>query len=172
MLRATILAAASSLALAGTVLPSSAPAAAESGGGGTFVIRLTGFREVPKTLVVEGRGTARLRVQGNTIRYELSYESLGSTVTAAHIHVGEDATAGGIAAFLCGGGSKPACPSPGGTVTGTVAAADVLPLADQDLPAGAIGELIRALRAGAVYVNVHTTEFPTGEIRGDARSRD
>jgi hypothetical protein len=153
--------------LAGAGLPP-AGAGAQEAADGPFVIPLSGFREVPKTLSVAGRGTATLRVRGDAIRYELSYRALGSQVTAAHIHLGEDATAGGIAAFLCGGGSKPACPSPGGTVRGTVRAGDVLPLADQDLPAGAIGELIRALRAGAVYVNVHTTEFPTGEIRGDA----
>ena len=28
------------------------------------------------------------------------------------------------------------------------------------------GELVRALRAGAAYANVHTTTFGGGEIRG------
>ena len=40
------------------------------------------------------------------------------------------------------------------------------------------GELVRALRAGAAYANVHTTTFGGGEIRGqigddgDDRDRD
>jgi hypothetical protein len=156
-----------SLVLVGATLTAPCAVAGED----TFVLRLTGFREVPKTLSVDGSGTAKLTVQGSAILYQLTYQALGSAVTAAHIHLGENATAGGIAAFLCGGGSKPVCPSPGGSVSGIVAASDVLALPDQGLPAGAIGELIRALRAGAIYVNVHTAEFPTGEIRGDARRR-
>ena len=35
----------------------------------------------------------------------------------------------------------------------------------QGLNTGEMGELIRAMRAGATYVNVHSTTWPTGEIR-------
>ena len=127
-----------SLVLVGATLTAPCAVAGED----TFVLRLTGFREVPKTLSVDGSGTAKLTVQGSAILYQLTYQALGSAVTAAHIHLGENATAGGIAAFLCGGRSKPVCPSPGGSVSGIVAASDVLALPDQGLPAGAIGELI------------------------------
>ena len=40
-----------------------------------------------------------------------------------------------MAAFLCGGGSKPACPQGSGTVTGTIVAADVQAIAAQGLAA-------------------------------------
>ena len=36
----------------------------------------------------------------------------------------------------------------------------------QKIAAGEIGELIAAMKAGATYANVHTMEFPGGEIRG------
>ena len=52
---------------------------------GTFVIPLTGFREVPKTLSVDSSGIAKLRVKGSAIHYQLTYGVLGTTVTAAHI---------------------------------------------------------------------------------------
>ena len=109
------------------------------------MIPLTGFREVPKTLSVDGSGIAKLRVQGSAIDYQLTYGVLGTPVTAAHIHLGENATVGGIAAFLCGGGSKPACPSPGGSISGIVAASDVLPIADQ----GLAGRCDRRTHSGA-----------------------
>ena len=34
------------------------------------------------------------------------------------------------------------------------------------------GELVRALRAGAAYANVHTTGVPGGEIRGQISDDD
>jgi len=35
----------------------------------------------------------------------------------------------------------------------------------QGVAAGEFDELIRAIRAGATYVNVHSTLYPPGEIR-------
>jgi hypothetical protein len=66
--------------------------------------------------------------------------------------------------FLCGGGGKPACPA-SGTVTGTLVAADVVGPTGQGIAAGEFAELVSAIRAGATYVNVHTSTFPGGEIR-------
>jgi hypothetical protein len=41
--------------------------------------------------------------------------------------------------------------------------------AGQGVAAGELADLIRAIRAGAAYVNVHTATYPTGEIRGQIR---
>jgi hypothetical protein len=86
-------------------------------------------------------------------------------VQFAHIHFGQPGVEGGVAAFLCGGGSKPACP-PSGDVTGTIVASDVVGPADQGIAAGEIDELIAAMKHGVTYVNVHTDAYPDGEIRG------
>jgi hypothetical protein len=72
---------------------------------------------------------------------------------------------GGVATFLCGGGGKPACP-PSGTVTGTISASDVIGPASQGIAAGELDALVRAMRHGVTYANVHTDKFPDGEIRG------
>ena len=89
----------------------------------------------------------------------------------AHVHFGNRSIAGGISAFLCGGGSKPRCPQ-FGTVTGTITAADVIGPATQGIEAGAIAELIRAMRAGETYANVHSTKFPAGEIRAQINDKN
>ena len=68
--------------------------------------------------------------------------------------------------FLCGGGGQPACPSPPATVTGTVTTANVIGPAGQGVAPGEFQEAVEAMRDGAAYANVHTTVYPSGEIRG------
>lgn len=152
-----------------------APSVATSGG--TFKAALTGFQEVP-AVSTEASGTFRAKVDpaGPTIEYELSYSDIQNAF-GAHIHLGQAGVNGGVSAFLCGGGDKPACPATGGTVTGTIDAADVIGPASQGIAAGEIEELIDAMIAGVTYANVHTNDgvappntgpgdFPGGEIRG------
>jgi hypothetical protein len=50
-------------------------------------------------------------------------------------------------------------------VTGTLHAANVIGPAAQGIAPGEFGELVRAIRAGATYANVHTEKYPGGEIR-------
>ena len=57
-------------------------------------------------------------------------------------------------------------PGTEGTVTGVITPAQVVGPAGQGIAAMEFGELVRALRAGAAYANVHTTTFGGGEIRG------
>ncbi len=139
--------------------------------GGDARAKLIGYNEVPSvSTVAKGHFRARIDRDDRTIEYELSYEGIeGGTAMAGHIHLGQRHTNGGVSAFLCGGGDKPACPSPGGTVKGTIDAADVIGPAGQGIAAGQIDELVRAIRAGATYANVHSTAFPGGEIRGQVK---
>jgi CHRD domain-containing protein len=103
--------------------------------------------------------------------YALLYFGLeGGALLFAHIHFGQPGVSGGVSAFLCGGGSKPApCPASGGVVTGSIVAADVVGPTGQGISAGEFGELVRALKAGLTYANVHTQNFQAGEIRGQIK---
>ena len=124
-----------------------------------------------------GTFTARIDDDTQTIQYELSYSNLQGTVTQAHIHFGQPHTVGGIVVWLCqttsamnpspnSNNPTPTCPQ-SGTVTGTIGPADVLTATGQGLQAGEFAELVRALRAGVTYANVHTSpDFGQGEIRG------
>lgn len=147
-----------------------ATALATGGGGKKFSTKLTGFQEVP-AISTAASGSFDSKLDGDELSYELSYSGIeGGTAFAAHIHLGQRGVNGGVSAFLCGGGDKPACPTPGGTVEGTIDAADVIGPAAQGILAGQLNELVRAIRAGAAYVNVHSTTFPGGEIRGQLKS--
>lgn len=139
---------------------------------------LSGFEEVPVvSTVADGRFIARISKDKSQIAYELSYSDLESTVQQAHIHLGQKGVNGGITVFLCTNlGNGPVgiqpCPASPATITGTIAAADVSPAIpatlaarNQGLNTGEMEELIKAIRAGNTYVNVHTTDRPGGEIR-------
>ena len=144
---------------------------------GNFETDLTGYEEVP-ALSTPGNGHVDVRVakDGQSLRFELNYRSLETPVTQSHIHFGQKAINGGIVIFFCsnlgnGPAGTPPCPVlPAGetaTVTGTRTADDMTAgAAGQGIAPGEFAELVRALRAGATYANVHSTGRTGGEIRG------
>ena len=132
---------------------------------------LSGYQETP-SISTAARGRFRAHLDGGRITFQLRYEGLeGGSAIAAHLHFAQRHVAGDVSAFLCGGGSKAACPAgSGGTVEGTIVSTDVIGPAAQGIAPGQFDELVRAIRAGAVYANVHTATYPTGEIRGQLRA--
>jgi hypothetical protein len=140
----------------------------------TVIIPLQGFQEVP-VVSTTARGTFVANLQNNAIRYELRYDALQGDVLQAHIHLGQRDVNGGVSVFLCQTatnpdltGLAPVCPPPPARVTGTLTAANVIGPANQGIAAGEFAELLRAIRAGKAYVNVHSSTFPGGEVRGQA----
>ena len=164
------------VALAG----SAATASSSAPGPKNYRANLEGFQENP-SLSTTGHGHVSLRIDeaAETIEYELTYDDLegvGTTpfvtngvVVQAHIHISAPGVNGGVAVFFCGGGGKPSCPTPSGTISGVIVPGDVLGPAGQGLNPGeptAFEELVKSIRAGYAYANVHTTRWPGGEIRG------
>ncbi len=147
----------------------SAYAGGDGGNNSSFKARLSGNQEVP-AVSSTGAGEFRARLRNDRLDYSLSYDALeGTTTTQAHIHIGQKTANGGVAAFLCGGGGKPPCPTTGGTVEGSITAADVIGPAGQGVAAGEFAEMIEMMRSGDSYANVHTNKHPGGEIRGQIR---
>ena len=138
---------------------------------------LVGYEEVPSTISSPASGDFRAQVDSSEtqLSYVLQYSGFTVGVTQAHIHFGARATLGGISIWLCGSGTNPGpagtplCPQGQGTVIRTVTAADVVGPAGQGIAPGEFAEILKAMRAGAAYANVHTTAFTGGEIRGQIR---
>jgi hypothetical protein len=132
---------------------------------------LNGYEEVPSvSTAASGKFQATVTPAGDAINFRISYSGLEGNVTQSHIHFGQKDVNGGISAFFCtnqgnGPAGTPACPPAPATVTGTIDAADVIGPSAQGIDPGEMAELVRAIRAGKTYVNVHSTKFPGGEIR-------
>jgi len=136
-----------------------------------FGAKLKPGNETPVTLSTTGSGVfaAQLDSSETSLSFLLDYSGLeGGGVTAAHIHLGQAGITGGIVIHFCGTGGRPPCPA-SGIVSLTVTAADVVAVPAQGIAAGEFAEVVRAMRRGETYVNVHTTTFPGGEIRGQVQ---
>ncbi len=147
-------------------------------GGGDKPLRawLQGYQEVPAvSTAASGKFEATVTPTRDGLAYKLSYAGLEGDVTQSHIHFGQRGVAGGISAFFCSNLPNPpagtqACPPSPGTVQGTIRAADVIGPTGQGIAAGELGELLKAIKAGATYANVHSSKFPSGEIRAQLRT--
>jgi CHRD domain len=142
---------------------------------------LIGINEVPSvSTVAKGHFKATISENEQSIDYELSYSGLQGVVAQSHIHIARKDVNGGIVLWLCQGTARapaavalltPECPQEG-TVTGTLTAANVTPVATQQIGPNELAEVIALIRAGAAYANVHTAPSPGGEIRGQLKTED
>jgi CHRD domain len=147
--------------------------------GESFQAALTGYEESPSvSTFANGTFGAFIQDSGTGFQYSLAYFGLQGTVTQGHIHVALPGVNGSIIIWLCQTGTNPdptglspQCPQEG-SVTGTITSANVIAgsTASQQLNAGDFAGALAAMRAGAAYVNVHTSPLSTGgEIRGQIR---
>jgi len=149
-----------------------------------YSARLSGFQELgglnaeTGAILTDGTGTLQLDldVKSKTATYTETFSGLSSAVTQSHIHFGKAHVPGGIIVWLCQTALKPSptagtpfCPTGGGTVTGTFTAASVIAVPMQNVTAGDFDAIEDALAANTAYANVHTVNFPAGEIRGQVR---
>jgi CHRD domain len=143
------------LVIAGLTTASVAGAATST----TFVAVLSPVAGCP----TDGRGVAVVTVtEDGTVEYRLVIANL-ENVTAAHIHQGS--TTGGVGlpgavAFLYEATTPVDVHDKVVLASGTITDADLIGVTLEDLT--------RELLAGtSFYVNVHTTECPTGALAGD-----
>src|SRR6202795_277487 len=122
-----------------------------------------------------GQATLKLTLDktAQTLTYTLTYSGL-TNVLQSHIHFGKEHVAGGVMVFFCsnlgnGPAGTPACPDDTSgevTVTGTLTAAGVVGPAAQNVTSGDFAGVVAALASNTAYGNIHTKQFPAGEIRG------
>ena len=131
------------LAAAAALVAAAVPAgSATAAGGAPLSAVLTGANEVPGPGDPDGSGTAELTINPGLeqVCWTIATSGLGQ-FTGAHIHRGTSDVAGPIVVHL-----DPAAPD--------------CTTADRDL----LTDIVRD--PSAYYVNVHTTEFRPGAIRG------
>jgi Cu/Zn superoxide dismutase len=105
-------------------------------------------QEVPKPSATAGKGTFTGTVTGTKLRWKLTFSKLTGAAAAAHIHLAKRGKANPAPAVpLCG-----PCRS-GKSGTATVSAS-----------------VLRKIKAGGAYVNVHTAKNAGGEIRGQIKT--
>jgi hypothetical protein len=144
---------------------------------------LRALEEVPvvSSLGASGYFKATLDEENLTITYELSYQDLEGAPLAGHVHVGQVGVNGNIPLFLCANApalppattpAVQACPPAPATITGVLTPENIIPRPTQGIDAVSpedFIELIRLMRSGAMYANVHSTKYLGGEIRGQIR---
>ena len=137
-----------------------------------FSANLVGANEVP-SINTAGSGEFRMQIVGSDINFSLSFSDLSSALTVAHLHFASTKVSGGVMICLCGGGGQPDCPAAtSGTITGTITAANVTGPTTQGIDVGDLDSALEAVREGLAYANMHTANFPGGEIRGQVRRGD
>ena len=159
-------------------------------GGRRIKESLNGLKEAAAVVSTTGTGTFRATINhdGDEIEYKLTFRDLEGDITQAHIHIGHPQNSGGIVLWLCqtaasaappqAGSNPPPCFDPLGgdprnnTVEGTLTAADVRAQTANGIAASEFAEVVRLIRAGRTYANVHTAKFPPGEIRSQIAGED
>lgn len=139
-----------------------------------FKASLEGLSEVPPNLS-PGTGDVTVTVDdvAMTMRVEAIFSGLIGTTTVAHIHC--CAPAGSNASVATAVPSFPGFPA--GVTSGSYDTLFDMTLASSYNPAfvaanggtaaAAFGVLFGGLNAGNAYFNLHTTQFPGGEVRGN-----
>src|SRR5918996_2649222 len=124
-----------------------------------FSAKLSGKDEVPPN-ESPSAGLAWVKIIGDKIAYEVNVTDMDK-VNAAHIHLAEPGKNGPVVLTLFMGG-------PTEQVNGTVGEANVTASNFEGPMKGKqVSDLVTAINNGTTYVNVHTTDFPNGEIRGE-----
>jgi hypothetical protein len=136
----------------------------------TFSAHLTGDQEVA-TIPVETKATGQAIFQLSKDGSELSYKLIVANienVRMAHIHVAPAGSNGGVVVWLYPS-SPPAVTIPGRTdgilAEGIITAANLR----GSLDGQQLSDLIALMVDEKTYVNVHTDQYPPGEIRGQIR---
>ena len=115
-------------------------------GGGAMTVPLSGQNEVPPN-TSGGSGTGKVELDGNVIKWTVTYSGLTGPVTAGHFH--GPAAAGANAGVVVPFAGPLASPIVG---SASLTAAQV----DQ-------------VKQGLWYINLHTAANPGGELRGQVK---
>jgi len=122
-----------------------------------FHATLSAANEVPPRGTA-ANGAAGFTLDGDRVLYSIEANQIGN-ITGSHMHSGAAEVNGPIRVFLFRGPTTGTVN--GRLVEGSFTAADVTGISFE--------ALLAEMQAGTAYVNVHTTQFPGGEMRGQTQ---
>ena len=133
-----------------------------------FHAHLDGKDQVPPAKTkAQGEALFNLSKDGDSIHYKITVANI-ENVTMSHIHEGAVGANGSVVVWL-----YPSAPPPklisgksnGVLAEGTITSASLVgPLEGKSLT-----DLVNDIKSGKAYVNVHTSQYPGGEIRGQIK---
>jgi plastocyanin len=123
--------------------------------------QMNGANERPNAVNTAANGAAVFTRSGSAMSYTITYQGIASNPTGLHIHApaGPNGTAGIIVDLM-----RTPVTGTSGVLTGSFTASDIRGIGGQ--PPITLDSLVTILRNGQGYVNVHSSTFPAGEIRG------
>ena len=124
----------------------------------TYIATLNGANEKPVAVTTPATGTATYTLTGNTLTYTITVTGLTSATTMSHIHVGSAAIAGPIVVPYTVYAIQNGLVS-----TGSIDLTNPVASGANTISGDSLKVL---LNNGNAYTNVHTSNFPAGEIRG------
>jgi hypothetical protein len=133
-----------------------------------FRAQLTGAQEVPPVeTLARGQSVFQLSRNGELLSFRVIVANLDN-VTMGHIHLAPAGQNGPVVVWLYPDAPPPLL-IPGTTngvlATGVITAENLVgPLADATM-----ADLLEYLEAEGAYVNIHTEQYPAGEIRGQIK---
>lgn len=126
-----------------------------------FNTSLKGDNEVPsRETNAAGEAIITISKDESYIHFKLIVANI-EDVSGSHFHIAPAGSNGGVVAFLY---SNPQASGPenGVLAEGYIMSEDLI----GSLSGAELSDLISAIREGNVYVNVHTSAYPGGELRG------
>jgi hypothetical protein len=116
----------------------------------SYISNLNGVQLVPMiTSPAIGLGTFKISKSGKRANFHIVADSLSGAITSAHLHTGAPGTNGGVAIDLST------------FISGNVISGEFDPTA-----------ILTDLKAGNIYLNLHTAANPNGEVRGQLNRKN
>jgi hypothetical protein len=126
----------------------------------SMIATLTGGEETPAVLTgAVGTAAVSVDVTNSELSITLSLFNFPTSTTAGHIHVGPRGVAGPVVIDL-------GIPRVVGDLAFTLRANAARFTARPEIGIITMTDAIQAIVGGNAYINIHTTQFPAGEIRG------
>lgn len=128
-----------------------------------YVAELRGSNEVPaNTSTAVGRVVLLVSRDGSYAEYSAEASGLSGGIRGGHFHRAAAGVNGGIVLsfFFNADGSENRTPTPGTTDL------EINKAIARTITKAQLDPILADLRAGNIYANVHTPNFPGGEIRG------